>query len=80
MTHNAQRSLCPPPAVQLRYRLGSLQGKVVDSMPKQNDPQDPEVRQLPSEGLSCDAICQRLNHKVKHDAQYRAYSMQGMVP
>lgn len=62
------------------YWLGSLQGKVVESMPKQNDPQDPAVRQLPSEGLSCDAIRQRLNHKVMLNAQYRAcYSIQGMV-
>ena len=41
-----------------------LQGKVVASMPKQKDPEDPEVRQLPSAGLSSDAIRQRLRYKV----------------
>ena len=45
------------------------QDKVVASMPKQQDPQDPEVRQLPSEGLSSGAIRQRLNYKVSLVAQ-----------
>ena len=35
-------------------------------MPKQSDPQDPEERQLPSEGLTGLAIRQRLNYKVSH--------------
>ena len=76
---NAQHAMVPA-ACCSAYILGSLQGKVVDSMPKQNDPQDPEMRQLPSEGLSCDAVRQRLNHKVVHNALCWAYhSMQSMT-
>lgn len=57
-----------------------MQDKVVASMAKQSDPQDPEVRQLPSEGLSCGAIRQRLNHKVLHSAWYWSHhSMQSMA-
>lgn len=51
----------------VRREVDKVLGKVVESMPKQNDPQDPAVRQLPSEGLSCDAIRQRLNHKAAKD-------------
>ena len=49
------------------------QDKVVASMPKQQDPQDPEVRQLPSEGLSSGAIRQRLNYKVSQLALKQTY-------
>lgn len=41
-----------------------VQDKVVASMPKQRDPEDPEVRQLPHQGLSSNAIRQRLHYKV----------------
>lgn len=33
-------------------------------MPKQIDPQDPELRQLPAQGLSGNAIRDKLNYKV----------------
>ena len=33
-------------------------------MPKQVDPQDPELRQLPVQGLPGDAIRDKLNYKV----------------
>ena len=35
-------------------------------MPKQVDPQDPEVRQLPSEGLSGAVILDKLHYKVSN--------------
>ncbi len=41
-----------------------FQDKVVKSMPKQVDPQDPELRQLPVQGLPGDAIRDKLNYKV----------------
>ena len=34
------------------------------SQPKQVDPQDPELRQLPTEGLTANAIREKLNYKV----------------
>ena len=50
--------------------MGCLQGKVVASMPKQRDSEDPEVRQLPTEGLSCNDIRHRLNYKVPHNVPW----------
>ena len=40
------------------------QDKVVKSMPKLVDPQDPELRQLPVQGLTGSAIRDKLNYKV----------------
>ena len=40
------------------------QDKVVKSMPKEVDPQDPELRQLPVQGLTGSAIRDKLKYKV----------------
>ncbi len=40
------------------------QDKVVKSMPKELDPQDPELRQLPVQGLTGSAIRDKLKYKV----------------
>jgi hypothetical protein len=44
--------------------LCASQDKVVKSMPKVVDPQDPELRQLPVQGLTGSAIRDKLNYKV----------------
>ena len=44
--------------------LCASQDKVVKSMPKLVDPQDPELRQLPVQGLTGSAIRDKLNYKV----------------
>lgn len=53
----------------VRREVDKVLDKVVKSMPKLVDPQDPELRQLPVQGLTGSAIRDKLNYKASKNLQ-----------